>query len=87
MFSQEAPLSSPSVRLLSSRRASSHQLALPLLAASPPGLAPPALMRLGEAVRVRPRQVWVHLPAPVQAEVRRAVWQVLEEVIRDERHG
>jgi hypothetical protein len=87
MFSQEAPPPSPSVRLLSSRRAPNQQLALPLPAAGSPGPAPPALVLLGEAARVRPRQVWVRLPAPIQAEVRRAVWQVLEEVIRDERHG
>ena len=31
-------------------------------------------------------QVWARLAPPVQAEVRRVVWRVLEEVIRDERH-
>ncbi len=87
MLSQEVPPLSPSVHQPSARRPISQQLALPLLSSGLPEPTPPALVVLAEAVRVRPRQLWMHLPAPIQAEVRRVVWQVLEEVIRDERHS
>jgi hypothetical protein len=67
-------------------RGASRQLALPLAPAGPPAPASAAGPLLAGGVPVRPRQVWVRLPPPVRAEVRRLVWQVLEEVIRHERH-
>jgi hypothetical protein len=82
----EAPPPRSAARPPSPMRASSQQLTLPLLPPGPPGPAPPALVPLVGAVRVRPRQVWAGSPPPVRAEVRRRVWQVLEEVIRDEHH-
>ena len=87
MLNQEAPPRPPSARPVRSVRVTSRQLALPLPPPGPPGPAPLVLEPLGGAVRVHPRQVWTRLPPPVQAEVRRLVWQVLEEVIRDERHA
>jgi hypothetical protein len=85
MLSQEASPSPPSAPLVRSGRLAGHQLALPLPPPGPPGPAPLVLELRGGAV-VRPRQVWARLPPPIRAEVRRLVRQVLEEVIRDERH-
>jgi hypothetical protein len=65
-------------------RGTSHQLALPLPPGGPPAGEPAAIPPLTSVVPVRPRQVWGRLPPPVQAEVRRTVWRVLEEVIRHE---
>jgi hypothetical protein len=85
MLSQEAPPSSPSAPLVRPGRVASRQLALPLPPPGPPGPGPLVLEPRGGAV-VRPRQVWARLSPPIRAEVRRLVGQVLEEVIRDERH-
>ena len=83
MPSLEARTSPPPARPGPPAPGASRQLALPLppLGAAPP---PPALACLAGGAPVRPRQVWVRLPPPVRAEVRRAVWRVLEEVLRDE---
>jgi hypothetical protein len=85
MLSQEAPPPPPSAPLVRSGRVASRQLALPLPPPGPPGPGALVLEPRGGAV-VRPRQVWARLPPPIRAEVRRLVGQVLEEVIRDERH-
>ena len=80
MLSHDArPAPVPPGRQVGGARGRLRQLVLPL---GPLDAPPPAP---GEA-RVRPRQVWARLAPPVRAEVRRIVWRVLEEALRDERH-
>jgi hypothetical protein len=84
--SREARAVPPPARPGHPLRGTSRQLALPLAPDGPPAPAAVTCPLLAGGVPVRPRQVWVRLSPPVQAEVRRLVWQVLEEVIRHERH-
>jgi hypothetical protein len=84
MPSLEARTSPPPARPGPPGRGASRQLALPLPPLGAPLPAPAALAGPVGVAPVRPRQVWVRLPPPVQAEVRRAVWRVLEEALRDE---
>jgi hypothetical protein len=72
------PLPPPSAPV---RRPVSRQLPLPLAPFAPPPPLPPATRR------VRPQRVWGCLSPAAQAQIRHTVWQVLEEVVRDERRG
>jgi hypothetical protein len=65
-------------------REAGRQLALPLPPCAPPAPTPAAGPPPGGGVPVPPRRVWARLPPPARAEVRRVVWRVMEEVLRDE---
>ena len=84
MLGQDARTNRSPASTVPPGRGSSRQLALPLAPFVPPELPPPTLPRLAGGAPVRPRQVWARLPPAVQAEVRRVVWQVLEEVLHNE---
>jgi hypothetical protein len=61
----------------------SRQLALPLPPVAPLAPDPPAAPPL--PAPVCPTRVWAGLPPTAQAQLRRTMRQVFEEVVRDER--
>ena len=70
-------------------RPTSRQLPLPLLTSglaggAPPARSAPAAPALGERSLA---QIWASLPPPAQAQVRGTLCRILQEVVRDARHG